>query len=798
MPFSPQARKEQTLQLLLDQKVDVNILAEGFGPPLHTAARAGHDAVVNRLLRHPGVFVDLEGGEYGSALQAAAVAGSLSVFQGLLNAKADPNMQAGQYGTALIAACRQANIGLVELLLQSGAAVNIQAGVYGTALQAGCRGGNHLLVRQLLESGADVNLTGGDYCTALQAAARDGYEKIVQLLLEHGADVNVKGGTFGSSLQAAAVGGHQRVVEMLFQAGAEVGDSLQSACLGGHQQLVEFFLARGSTLNSYGNTSTTALQAALAGKHKSLARWLLEKGANAVDSRGKLGTALQLAAGLGDLELVHVCIRQGAEPMQINRDFDVETIRQLGFKLPASIKAMHSSAIVFAAAGGHSRVVEFLLTSEDGHNLPHALRAAVEADQDRALLDRKINVDFEHITHGTALQVAAYLGIETIVTVLLEQGANVNIVAGKYGTPVQQRLPEAGLATGGGEEKLNQNGREKAQSQVQKSTKRLTEVFYVMDTIEPRRVQTGVYGTALQAAAVSGNVNIVEMLVEAGADINDIDRLGLRSLHHAAFHGHKAVVDFLLTKGASGGALDYKGRSPMLLAARRGHTETFACLFKSSTESSPSHTFIWQQLLHTASRYGHIGIIELLLARRSNLEQPDARGQTPLLIASSNGRCSAVRFLIKKGSDINHRDLKQRSALYLAAASGHDDVTSRFSQKAVSRSPFYSAREPPLILIPIPCRRVLALEQPPSKDDPFGYPLLQHGATGITSHVDDIRINLDDLGQEYESTSSTDYYAHSTSEGPIDKDDDERHEERESSIRIHSGRWHNVEERNNK
>jgi ankyrin repeat protein len=982
-PPSPRARKEQTLQLLLDQKVDVNILAEGFGPPLHTAARAGHDAVVNRLLRHPDVFVDLEGGEYGSALQAAAISGSLSVVQGLLNAKADPNMQAGQYGTALIAAYRQANIGLVELLLQSGAAVNIQAGVYGTALQAGCRGGNHLLVRRLLESGADVNLTGGDYCTALQAAARDGYEKIVQLLLEHGADVNVKGGTFGSALQAAAVGGHQQVVEILFQAGAEVGDSLQSACLGGHQQLAEFFLARGSKLNSYGNNSTTALQAALAGQHKSLAQWLLEKGANAVGSRGKLGTALQLAAGLGDLDLVQVCIRRGAEPMQINRDLNVETIRQLGFNLPASIKAMHSSAIVFAAAGGHSRVVEFLLTSEGGHNLPHALRAAVEAGQEsivnlllscnvpvdletlmfafvksspglvasllerkgrdasemdkqlkttyglptdasqeksifnftdletsiyngsqevvkrlfdyganltidneilffaavaggnshivRALLDRKVNVDFEHITHGTALQLAVYLGIETIVTVLLEQGANVNIVAGKYGTAVQaaaagghetivKQLISAGANVHSqGGRPYNWEGRETKSKWQRKGSiasteeyKRLTEVFYVMDTIEPRREQSGVYGTALQAAAVSGNVNIVEMLVEAGADINDIDQLGLRPLHHAAFHGHKAVVDFLLTKGASGGALDYKGRSPMLLAASRGHTETFACLFKSSTESSPSPTFIWQQLLHTASRYGHIGIIEPLIARRSNPEQPDARGQTPLLIASSNGRCSAVRFLIKKGSDINHRDLKQRSALYLAAASGHDDVvrllltykTDSLALDIEGRSALHSAalgghtkvvyllaeqkdlldledkkrltalylavqsksRESVAILLsrganPNPHtmpRPLDLLEQPPSKDDPLRDLLLQHGATGITSHVDDIRINLDDLGLEYESASSTDYYTHSTSEGPIDEDDDERHEERKSSIRIHSGRWHNVEERNNK
>ncbi|KAK4117923.1 hypothetical protein N657DRAFT_584570, partial [Parathielavia appendiculata] len=54
----------------------------------------------------------------------------------LLDNGADVNAQGGQYGTALQAAASKGEMEIVRLLLDNGADVNAQGGEYGTALQA--------------------------------------------------------------------------------------------------------------------------------------------------------------------------------------------------------------------------------------------------------------------------------------------------------------------------------------------------------------------------------------------------------------------------------------------------------------------------------------------------------------------------------------------------------------------------------------------------------------------------------------------------------------------------------------
>ncbi|KAJ6151927.1 hypothetical protein N7497_006246 [Penicillium chrysogenum] len=831
---SSHSRNEQIFQLSLDRHVDVNTLAEGFGPPLHIAARAGHDAVVNILLSHPGVSSNCQGGEYGSALQAAAAAGRTSIVRQLLTAKADPNMQAGRYGTALAAACRQANLGLAELLLQSDAAVNVQGGVYGSALHAACRSGNHLLVQRLLEAGADVNLIGGDYCTALQAASRDGYDVIVHILLQHGRKL-------WSALRAAAVGGHPRVVEMLCEAKAEVEGGLQMACLGGHQAVAEILLARGADLNGSSDGLDTPLQAAMAGRHHSLARWLLEKGAKATDSSGIRGTSLQLAALAGEAELVGIFLEQGADPWKKNDGLDMKVIEKLGIKLPTG--GYPTYPIVLAAAGGHSQVVTLLLdalppnvfTSSD-HNdrrsdqsdtarsrpkyalrsalcmaldtshetvvnllldrdvpfdlatVEHACRVSkpsvvisllrmqdpLTSEQDRYMngiraiskaalhkrlgvvelllplaiqserfvptdleealhnavsckdleivnkllhcgasptiqsdplwqsdladeheetlqtpLDRQEEVAISRNDHCKALQTAAYNGAEDSVILLLAGGVDVNIEGGHYGTAVQaaaagghetivERLISAGaeLFSQGGEPKYYG----KRNFIKQWTTGSSTEIRARYETIKRKfeatsiRKQCGLYGTALQAAARSGNANIVAMLIKAGADVNDIDSLGQTPLHRAAYYKHLDVITCLIENGADIEAIDSEGYSPVLFAAQMGDREIFECLFASATKSftSTNSAVMKQRSLHLASQHGNIDIIKYLIPEQ--IHSVDEKGRTALFIAASNGQCSTVRFLIENGSDILCRDRKQRTALHLAAASGHDDV----------------------------------------------------------------------------------------------------------------------------
>ena len=53
-------------------------------------------------------------------------------------------------------------------------------------------------------------------------------------------------------------------------------------------------------------------------------------------------------------------------------------------------------------------------------------------------------------------------------------------------------------------------------------------------------------GTALQIACMEGASKMVEILIEAGADVNKSDRLGQGPLHYAASSGHAGVLKYAL------------------------------------------------------------------------------------------------------------------------------------------------------------------------------------------------------------------------------------------------------------
>jgi len=77
--------------------------------------------------------------QFGSAIQAAACApsNSLALTTLLLDNKANVNLGGGEYGSALGAAAFTGNSDVVELLLNNGANVNVRGGRYGCVLRAG-------------------------------------------------------------------------------------------------------------------------------------------------------------------------------------------------------------------------------------------------------------------------------------------------------------------------------------------------------------------------------------------------------------------------------------------------------------------------------------------------------------------------------------------------------------------------------------------------------------------------------------------------------------------------------------
>jgi len=140
-------------------------------------------------------------GEPASALYYASFGGLVNAVKYLLvNAGADVNVQGGEYSSALQAASQGGHEKIVELLLEAGADVNARGGKYGNAVYAASVQGHEKIVELLVKAGTNINAQGGEYGSALQAASQGGHEKIVELLVKAGTNVNAQGGEYGNAL----------------------------------------------------------------------------------------------------------------------------------------------------------------------------------------------------------------------------------------------------------------------------------------------------------------------------------------------------------------------------------------------------------------------------------------------------------------------------------------------------------------------------------------------------------------------------------------------------------------------
>ncbi|CRK35879.1 hypothetical protein BN1708_019843, partial [Verticillium longisporum] len=79
--------------------------------------------------------------------------------------------------------------------------------------------------------------------------------------------------------------------------------------------------------------------------------------------------------------------------------------------------------------------------------------------------------------------------------------------------------------------------------------------------------------TAIIEAASDGNLQKVADLIHVGMDVNAKDRWGWTALSMAAYGGFPAIARLLLDNGANLDNVDVDGDTPIDLAANRGHTD---------------------------------------------------------------------------------------------------------------------------------------------------------------------------------------------------------------------------------
>ena len=156
-----------------------------------------------------------------------------------------------------------------------------------------------------------------------------------------------------------------------------------------------------------------------------------------------------------------------------------------------------------------------------------------------------------------------------------------------------------------------------------------------------------------------------------------------RDLYEAAEAGDVQRINALLDAGANvNAAIDGDG-SPLIGAARKGRAAAAVLLMNRGADPSLAVEGDGNPLIMAAAG-GHTEVVALLLDRGARIDQVVPNDENPLIRASARGNLEVVRLLVKRGANVNIRvwadqagspaQGEWRSPLIMARMGGHGDV----------------------------------------------------------------------------------------------------------------------------
>jgi len=357
-----------------------------------------------------------------------------------------------------------------------------------TALMCAINEGDVSKIRLALLAGAEVDVKDERGHTPLMCASSAGHEDAIPVLLGFNPALNVRDSDGLTPLMCAGVRGHESIIRKLLEAGAALDlqdtdgmTSIMFAGEAGQAGAVRVLLEAGAAVNSITNEGITPLMSAGKVGHEGTVRMLLGLARAAVhltDSRGL--TALRNAGEEACLCTLRMLLEAGAavdskdnntwrttlmHASAIGSEAAVRLLLEAGAKVDA-VDIERASALMLASAYGHEASV-------------------------RVLLEAKAMMELKDSTGKTALRYASEYGKSGAVRVLLIAGAKVDSKDSTGNTP----LMWAGRNGHAGAVRVLLAGRAAVDA--------TTDIGGV---------------TALLAAIGFGHLDVVRVLLEAGAE----------------------------------------------------------------------------------------------------------------------------------------------------------------------------------------------------------------------------------------------------------------------------------------
>jgi ankyrin repeat protein len=469
-------------------------------------------------------------------------------------------------------------------------------------------------VRQLLNSRADVNGAQADGATALHWAAYHGDAELAELLLDAGANPSAANRNGSTPLWLAATRGDAALLEVLLDNGADANEQLplgrrplMLSARSGVVDAARVLLDHGADVNAKETQrGTTALMQAADQGHADMASLLIEHGADVAAKSAPVKRDGRTAA-LGQSEDPRKAVRrQVISVMCDQKSDDFATLKELatlGGENALAAKVDPATLTIeeickqwggggFFNGGDDGRAA----TEPDGGELTALIYAARTGaiDVARVLLDAGADVNQTSRYGWSPLLAATQNQNYAIAQFLIERGADVNLANKGGWAPLYLATDNRNIEGGDYPTRVADMD---SLAFIKLLLDNGADVNHrIVESSETRTVFTNQWldedgATAFLRASQSGDIDLMRLLIERGADPHINTRLGVTPLAVAAGIGwvegvtqewstEKTVeaVKFLLELGIDPNYQADTGRVALHGAAHKGATEVVKLL----------------------------------------------------------------------------------------------------------------------------------------------------------------------------------------------------------------------------
>uniref|UniRef100_A0AAZ3P4Q1 FYVE-type domain-containing protein n=1 Tax=Oncorhynchus tshawytscha TaxID=74940 RepID=A0AAZ3P4Q1_ONCTS len=644
---------ESIATTLVNNKADVDMVDQSGWNLLHKAIQRGDEFASTFLIRH-------------LAQVNAATVGAVETPLHLV-CSFSPKKHSGEVmsGMARIA----------EALLKTGANPNMQNSKGRTPLHEAVVSGNEPVFNQLLHcKQLDLELKDHEGSTALWLALQ-------YITVSSDANVNpfeddapvVENGTLFDENSFAA---------QLIQRGSnpDAPDTTTENCLmqratGVGSEAAALFLAthgaKVNHANKWGETPLhTACRCGLAG----LTAELLHQGANpnlqtqkALPDEGvSLQSPLHMAIVHNHPDVVSVILEQKANALhatnnlQIIPDFSLKDSMDQTVLGLALWTGMHTIAAQLLGSGASIND-----TMSNGQTLLHMAIRRQDSKSALFLLEHQADINVKTQEGETALQLAISNQLPLVVDAICTRGADMSVVDERGHPPLWLAL---------------ENGLEDIAS---------TLVRHGCDATSWSSGPSGCQQTLLHRAVDENNEVTACFLIRSGCDVNSPRRPGLNGegdeeardgqspLHLAGSWGLEEVVQCLLEFGANVNTQDAEGRAPIHIAISNQHNVIIQQLISHPDIRLNARDRLGMTPFACAMTHKNNKAAESILKREPGAaEQVDNKGRNFLHVAVQNSDIESVLFLISVQANVNSRvqDAAKHTPLHLAVQAGSEII----------------------------------------------------------------------------------------------------------------------------